>query len=82
MIRDVTGIRLTPGDFGNDCLGDGRHFDKKGKRIECCCDECGYLMCCTDKNFELACADCVDFRCPRCKNKISSFFKSIFAFMR
>ena len=77
MIRDVTGTKLTPGNFVKDCLGDGRHFDKKGKRIECCCNECGYLLCCTEEDFEKACGECVDLRCPRCKNKISAFFRFV-----
>ncbi len=46
MIIDVTGIVLTPGNGGKDCLGDGEHTDEKGNRIECCCDECDYLQDC------------------------------------
>ena len=45
-IYDVTGIKLTPGNEGKDCLGNGKHYDKKGKLIECCCDECDYLIAC------------------------------------
>ena len=40
MIIDITGIELIPGNNGNDCPGNGEHYDKKGKRIDCCCDEC------------------------------------------
>lgn len=32
---------LTPSYHGRDCLGNGSHTD-----IECCCDECDYLMVC------------------------------------
>jgi len=45
-IIDVTGIKLTPGNEGKDCLGNGAHFDENGNRIECCCDECDYLKLC------------------------------------
>ncbi len=45
MIIDVTGIVLTPGNGGEKCLGNGKHYDN-GEMIECCCDECDYLMCC------------------------------------
>ncbi len=49
-IIDVTGIKLTPGNEGKDCLGNGAHYDKKGRLIECCCDECDYMiMCLSDK---------------------------------
>lgn len=40
MIIDITGIILTPGNGGNDCLGNGEHTDENGNLIECCCDEC------------------------------------------
>lgn len=32
---------LTPSYHGKDCLGNGQH-----PGIECCCDECDYLMIC------------------------------------
>jgi len=41
MIIDVTGTELTPGNQGKDCLGNGKH-----EGIECCCDECSYMLCC------------------------------------
>ena len=28
MIIDVTGIPLTPGNFGKDCKGNGKHYDE------------------------------------------------------
>lgn len=40
MIIDITGIELIPGNNGNDCPGNEEHYDKNGKRIDCCCDEC------------------------------------------
>ena len=46
MIIDVTGVVLTPGNHGVDCLGNGAHFDADGAAVECCCDECDYWMCC------------------------------------
>ena len=42
----VTGIELTPGNGGENCKGNGKHKDENGKIIECCCDECDYLLCC------------------------------------
>ena len=46
MIIDVTGVELTPGNFGKNCLGNGKHFDKNGEPIECCCEECDYYLEC------------------------------------
>ncbi len=66
MIIDITGIELTPGDNGNYCKGNGEHFDEHGNLIECCCDECDYLLCCTSDN--VSCSECIDYECPR-KNK-------------
>ena len=43
---DITGIKLTPGNEGKDCLGNGEHFDENGNIIECCCNECDYLIRC------------------------------------
>ena len=75
MIRDVTGTKLTPGNFGKDCIGNGGHYDKNGKLIECCCDECGFYMCCIEEHKQNDCKTCEYFYCPRVKNKIGSFFK-------
>ena len=33
MIIDVTGIELTPGNFGMDCKGNGISFDENGELI-------------------------------------------------
>ncbi len=57
MIMDVTGTVLTPGQDGADCLGNGLH-----PGVECCCDECDYLLCCLGQT---DCAQCKDSRCPR-----------------
>lgn len=46
-IIDVTGVELTPGDM-SACLGNGEHFDENGNPIECCCDECNYLILCLE----------------------------------
>ncbi len=75
MIKDVTGIKLTPGNNGDDCLGDGRHYDKKGRKVECCCAGCAHLICCTEADYEALCKDCTEFLCPRCKDKFSAFLR-------
>ncbi len=62
MIIDVTGIELTPGNKGKDCLGNGESYDEKGNLIPICCDECEYLLCCTEKT---DCNKCKDEYCPR-----------------
>lgn len=62
MIIDVSGVILTPGDNGANCDGNGEHFDKNGNLIECCCDECDYLLCCVGKE---VCEKCDDVKCPK-----------------
>ena len=47
-LNDVTGIELTPGNGGEKSKGNGKHKDENGKIIECCCDECDYLLCCIE----------------------------------
>ena len=64
MIVDVTGIELTPGEFGKDCLGNGKH-----EGIECCCDECDYFLCCIDKDYRQNCIDCESTDCVRSGKK-------------
>ena len=59
MIIDVTGIELTPGNDGKDCLGNGEH-----EGVECCCDECDYYLCCTREDYRNMCVSCIDFDCP------------------
>lgn len=46
MITDITGTQLIPGNGGEDCPGNGEHYDENGNLIECCCDECDYLQYC------------------------------------
>ena len=65
MIIDVTGVELIPGNHGKDCPGNGKHFDAGGKPIECCCDECDYLMCCFFQQDHEQCKICDDASCPR-----------------
>ena len=67
MIVDVTGIELTPGNNGNNCLGNGEHLDENGKLIDCCCDECDYLICCLSTKNHIECHKCSDELCPRSK---------------
>ncbi len=61
MLIDITGIMLTPGNNGEMCLGNGKHFDKDGKLIELCCDECHYALCC----MENACKTCKLEKCVK-----------------
>lgn len=63
MIIDVTGIELTPGNNGEDCKGNGKHLDENGNLIECCCDECNYLLCCISN--DVNCMVCLEMDCPR-----------------
>lgn len=41
LIDPHTGVKLTPSWHGEDCQGNGTH-----PGVECCCDECDYLMIC------------------------------------
>ncbi len=65
MLIDVTGIILTPGNFGRDCLGNGSHYDENGNPLECCCDECNYMLCCLREDFAHHCKTCTETGCPR-----------------
>ena len=64
MIIDVTGIVLTPGNCGDHCMGNGKHFDADGQPIECCCDECSYMLCCLQTHDSKECLSCKDRECP------------------
>lgn len=66
MITDVTGIVLTPGNLGRDCLGNGEHAN-----IECCCNECDYMLCCLDDQPSANCQTCKDMDCPHAKTRCS-----------
>ena len=57
-------IKLTPGNFGRDCLYNGMNFDNKGRIIECCCDECDFLICCVENIRDEDCLGCVTAKCP------------------
>lgn len=50
LIIDPSGTLLTPGNGGKNCRGNGNYKNIFGKTIECCCDECDYLMACINKN--------------------------------
>ena len=52
------GFKFVPGNFGKDCPGNG-----EDKSIECQCDECDFLMCCIDEDFEKYCTDCIEYEC-------------------
>lgn len=60
MIIDISGTVLTPGNLGEDCLGNGKHMG-----IECCCNECDYLLCCLETHTDALCLSCKDPDCPR-----------------
>ena len=55
------GVILTPGNGGKDCAGNGEHFAEEGNLIDCCCDECDYLLCCV---YKTDCRGCNDYKCP------------------
>ena len=54
------GFEYIPGNGGKDCPGDGLHRDKRGKIIECCCDECDFLICCIEG---FKCDNCGEYEC-------------------
>lgn len=60
MLIDVTGTILTPGNLGRDCLGNGTHTE-----IECCCDECDFMKCCSEDHNPDDCLLCKIINCPR-----------------
>ena len=64
MILDSDGIELLPGNGGRECPGNGKSWGEKGKRIECRCDECDYLYCCTVMQKREECRNCDDKNCP------------------
>lgn len=66
MLVDITGVVLTPGNNGDDCMGNGEHYDGNGNQI-ICCDECSYQLCCCEKP---DCAKCNDMQCPRKEKEV------------
>ena len=60
MIVDITGTILVPGNQGKNCPGNGEDPD-----IECCCDECDYMMCCLPTHNATECISCGDKDCIR-----------------
>ena len=60
MLRDVTGCILIPGNQGMDCPANGMDAEE-----ECCCEECDYLLCCTDMEYPKMCRNCTVWECPR-----------------
>ena len=60
MIIDTTGIILIPGNGGKDCPGS---WEFAG--LNCCCDECDYMMCCLETHNREKCYACKDRDCPR-----------------
>ena len=67
MIIDVTGVMLIPGNNGNDCPGNG-----ESAGIECCCDECDYMLCCLADHDHAECLVCTDVDCPRAQQNAHS----------
>lgn len=61
MFTDITGIPLIPGNRGCHCPGNGTTPDENGNTIECCCEECDYMLECfseydiVSKNTEARC---------------------------
>ena len=60
MIIDVTGLMLIPGNRGNDCPGNWKFAG-----LNCCCDECDYMLCCMESHDLKECLTCGDNFCPR-----------------
>ncbi|MBR5155514.1 MAG: hypothetical protein IKW62_03390 [Clostridia bacterium] len=71
MIIDVTGVVLIPGNNGNDCPGNGEHFDECGNWMGICCDECDYMMCCLPEHSMSKCIECNYLECPHARKKRS-----------
>lgn len=64
MLYTITDIQIHPGNMGKDCLGNGQH-----PGIECACDECDYLMCCSEEHKPSDCNGCKTLDCPNSAQK-------------
>ena len=60
-INNIILSSIMPGNFGNDCIGNGEHYDSQGKQI-ILCDECDFQLCCSEVT---NCLDCRIKNCPR-----------------
>lgn len=60
MLTDITGTLLIPGNLGRDCPGNGENPD-----VECCCEECDYMVCCIEAHWYDRCCDCLNRDCLR-----------------
>ena len=69
MIIDITGVELTPGKRGEQCKGNGLFKDENGDIIECCCEECDYMLCCFDNPDMAKCKTCMDEKCTNALGK-------------
>lgn len=69
MLIDITGTILIPGNGGSDCPGNGSHYDANGRLIECCCDECDYMICCIGAG----CEDCKGEKPSFCRREEGDF---------
>jgi len=69
-MTDITGTVLHPGNWGVNCMGNGTVYNEQGELIECCCDECDYLRCCSLPMEEVPCQDCAALCCPENPNYI------------
>lgn len=63
-MMDVNKMMLIPGNCGNDCPG---NWENAG--LNCCCDECDYMMCCLETHDMNACKRCTDNECPHAQRK-------------
>ncbi len=70
MIIDVTGTILIPGNSGKNCSGNGFHKDSNCDLIECCCDECDYMICCLPSHNPKECKTCDIYKCPNSKSPL------------
>ena len=68
MIIDITGTILMPGNNGNDCPGNGEHYDKNGNLIGICCDECDFYVCCMSDFDMNNCKECRYTDCSHAEN--------------